>query len=396
MINLFVGIDISKDSFFTTAIDNNNNIVFSISCAMDEQGFATLLNSIYSHSTIDNVIVAMESTGCYHINLFSFLVSKNIKTFVINPILIFNFAKLNMRKTKTDKKDSHTIARFLLANKDSIHQFDISQDLKELRDVSRERESISHLISGIKNEIKGILQTIFPEIVPICNIFTHTMLHFLAAFPSARLINIAQKKDIQKALQNNTKGRKSSISAEDIINKAKYSIASVSIAKELILHEKISTLLHLMEKLNRFTDILTSFCKSIIIQEMEIINSIDGIGDTTAASFIGEIGDIKNFDSPKSLIAFAGIDPTIYQSGKFQGKGKISKRGNKHLRRLIYIMTVNVVRLNSVFKEYFNKRIKDRLPYRKAIMATAHKLVRVIFSMLSHKSTFDYKKVNSL
>ncbi|WP_448589293.1 transposase [Thermodesulfobium sp.] len=93
-------------------------------------------------------------------------------------------------------------------------------------------------------------------------------------------------------------------------------------------------------------------------------------------------------------MAFAGIDPSVFQSGKFEGKSKISKRGNRHLRRVIYIMTVNVIRVNSFFKAYFLKRKQEGLPYKKAILATVHKLVRTIFAMLSHKTLFHVK--NSL
>jgi transposase len=337
----------------------------------------------------------MESTGCYHINLFSFLCSKEINTVILNPLLVANFAKLSLRKTKTDKKDSLTIARFLLVHKDSIGQFSISQDLKDLRDLARERESISHLIAATKNEIKRVLQTTFPELESITNVFTKSMLGFLKEFPSARRIRMAKKNAVVNALELSGKGRKVSISAEDLIAAAKRSVASDSLAKELILPEKISIVLHLMESLDKVASILAELCQSMVIEEMNILTSIDGVGDTSSAAFLAEVGDIRNFQSHKALIAYAGIDPTVYQSGKFQGTSRISKRGNRHLRRILYLMTVGVIRLNATFREYFLSRKKNGLPYRKAVLATAHKLVRVIFAMLSHKSNFSARE-NSL
>ncbi|MFN3739367.1 MAG: transposase [Thermodesulfovibrionales bacterium] len=125
-------------------------------------------------------------------------------------------------------------------------------------------------------------------------------------------------------------------------------------------------------------------------------SSHPGIGDTTGAAFLAEIGDINRFPSHKSLIAYTGLDPTIYQSGKFQGTSRISKRGNRHLRRLVYLMTIGAIRCNAFFKAYFLKRIRDGLPFRKAVLATAHKLLRTIFAMLSHKTFFSVKEVNSL
>lgn len=397
MIKLFVGIDVSKDSFSATGLDSKGNVCFSLSAAMDKSGFSELMKAVSSNcKDLSAVMAAMESTGCYHINLFSFLSDKGTSAVVINPLLISNFAKLSLRKTKTDKKDSLTIARFLLVHKDSIEQFSVSQDTKDFRDIARERESISHLIASTKNEIKRILQTTFPELESICNVFTTTMLMFLKEFPSARFIRATKAKVVAEALEHCGKGRKISISADEIIRAAKNSVASNSLAKELILPQKISTLLHLMEQLDKLSDILSDLCESIAIQEMQIITSIDGVGDSTGAAFLAEIGDISNFSSHKSLIAYAGIDPTVFQSGKFEGTSRISKRGNRHLRRIIYLMTIGVIRCNAFFKAYFLKRKQNGLPFRKAVLATAHKLIRVIFAMLSHKSFFRVKEVNSL
>jgi len=392
LYTLFVGIDVSKDSFSATGIDVKGDIRFSLSAPMDSTGFAQLLKAVKSRSKdLSAVRAAMESTGCYHINLFSFLCDKGINTVVLNPLLICNFAKLSLRKTKTDKKDSLTIARFLLVHKDSIEQFTLSQDLKDLRELARERESITHLIAATKNEVKRLVQTTFPELEAMSNVFTTTMLSFLKEYPSARLIKAAGISAVADALERSGKGRRVSISAEDIIAAAKRSVAAPSLAREIILPEKISTLLHLMEQLGRISDMLTEMCQSMVIEEMQIITSIDGIGDTAGAAFLAEIGDINNFSSYKALIAFAGLDPTVYQSGKFEGTSRISKRGNRHLRRIIYLMALGVIRVNDVFREYFLTRRNNGLPYRKAVLATAHKLVRVIFAMLSHKIAFTVR-----
>ena len=236
MSKLFVGIDVSKDSFSAAGIDVKGNVKFSLSAAMDKGGFSELMKAIASGcKDLSAVMAGMESTGCYHINLFSFLSSKEVKAVVINPLLISNFAKLSLRKTKTDKKDSLTIARFILIHKDSIEQFSISQDIRDFRDIARERESISHLIASTKNEIKRILQSIFPELESICNVFTATLLLFLKEFPSARFIRASKAKVVADALERYGKGRKVSINADDIIKAAKSSIASNSLAKELIL-----------------------------------------------------------------------------------------------------------------------------------------------------------------
>ncbi len=89
------------------------------------------------------------------------------------------------------------------------------------------------------------------------------------------------------------------------------------------------------------------------------------------------------------MIAFAGIDPTIHQSGKFEGIGKISKRGNRHLRRVIFLMAKQVSRDNDFFKAYYSKRRNEGLTFKEAVLATAHKLIRTIFAMLSNRTYFS-------
>jgi transposase len=390
---LFVGIDVSKDSSSARGLGPEGQSCFSLSFPMDSSGFADLLKSIGSHCVdLSEVMVAMESTGCYHLNLYAFLISQGMKTVVINPLIISNFAKLSLRKTKTDKKDALTIAQFVLMHKEAISQIALSQDVQDLRDLARERESLTVLIASIKNDIKRILQRTFPELESICDVFSETMLRFLREFPSARLIKTANPRKIAKALWYADKRKRVSVSAGEIIKAATESVASLSGAKEFILPEKISILFHLIEKQENITKALVKLCKSTMIEDFEIITSIKGISDKTGATFLAEIGKFNDFDSPKKIIAFAGIDPTIHQSGKFEGMSKISKRGNRHLRRVIFLMAKHVSREDTFFKRYYLRRRMEGLSFKEAVLATAHKLIRVIFAMLSNRTYFCAKE----
>jgi transposase len=387
---VFVGIDVSKDFSTAQGIDTTGKKVFYLRFTMNAEGFSELFKAMmrYNENRAD-ITAAMESTGCYHINLFSFLSSEGIACVVVNPLLVTNFARLSLRKTKTDKKDAYTIAQFLFANEKSLSAIAFSQDTQDLKDLARERESLTMLIAGIKNDIKRLLQGTFPELEKLCSPYGETMLHFLRKFPSARLVKAGKKRDIEKALICPEEKRKRvMVSADDIVASAKTSVATPSAAKELILSEKISTLLYLQEKKERITEVLIETCESLRIEELEIIKSLDGVSDITGTSFLAEIGDIKNFTSYKHIIAFAGLDPSIHQSGHYEGRSTISKRGNRHLRRIIFIMTLCAVRCKNVFREYFLRRKQEGLAPKKAILATAHKLIRVIFAMLSKKTLF--------
>ena len=390
MSKVFVGIDVSKDFSTAQGVDKNGKKLFYLRFAMNAGGFSELLKAMMKFTEhITEITVAMESTGCYHINLFSFLSSEGVACVVVNPLLITNFARLSLRKTKTDKKDAQTIAQFLLANEKSLSAIAFSQDTQDIKDLSRERESMTVLISGMKNDIKRLLQGTFPELEKLCSPYGETMLHFLKRFPSARLVRAAKQRDIEKALIcPDEKRKRVMVSAEDIIAAAKSSVASSGAAKELILSEKISTLLYLQEKNERITEVLIETCESLMIEKLDIIRSIDGVNDITGSTFLAEIGDINNFTSYKHIIAFAGLDPSIHQSGQYVGRSTISKRGNRHLRRIIFLMTLCAVRCKNAFREYFLRRKQEGLPPKKAILATAHKLIRVIFAMLSNKTLF--------
>ncbi|MCX5813031.1 MAG: transposase [Proteobacteria bacterium] len=132
----------TEDSFSVFGIDGKEYVIFSLIAGMDRSGFSECMKAISSNSNdLSDVVVAMESTGSYHMNLFSFLTSEEIRTIVVNPLLIINFSKLSLRKTKTDKKVAHTIARFLFAQKDSMDQFFVHQCM-DLKDIARERKFV--------------------------------------------------------------------------------------------------------------------------------------------------------------------------------------------------------------------------------------------------------------
>ena len=390
MYSLLVGIDVSKEGFSAAGIESGGEEVFSKAYGMDSKGFEELLKVVRTHCKEDSeVLMAMESTGCYHINLYSFLSSQGIRTMVVNPLLISNYAKLSLRKTKTDKKDAMTIARFLLDHHKEVSQLSISQEIQDLRDLSRERESLSHLVSATKVEIKRVLRTTFPELETIGDIYTGVMLRLIQEYPSARLVRAAKLKGIAKVLKGPYLGNKLTYTAEEILRTAKSSVATVSPGKEIILQGKIATLLHLQGRLEEITRLLTELCKKTRLDDLDILQSIKGVGPKTAAPFLAEMGSIENFGSYKKLIAFAGLDPSVTQSGQYIGTSRLSKRGNRHLRRAIYLMTASVVSRNTCFKAYFQKRKAEGLAPQKALFATAHKLIRVIFAMLSQRTYFQ-------
>jgi transposase len=387
----FLGIDVSKETFDACCINNKGERRFNLSASMDRKGFEELIKQLSALSVSqESVLVGMESTACYHINLYSFLVSLGYSVMVINPLLISNFVKLQLRKTKTDKKDAYVIAQFLLLYRDSLSQTIVSSDISDLRDLSRQRESLVDQMSSTKNEIKRLLTITFPELEQIAGVFTKSMLRLLCQYPSAASMRQLKRSQIAKILIPGSYGKQTRASVERILKAAQGSVGTSSPTKEIILKQKASLLMQLEQHLQELTDMLIELCQAKIHEDMDILTSVKGIGKNTAMNFLIEMGgDVKQFASHKKLIAMAGLDPALYQSGKIDRKGKISKRGNRHLRRVIWLMTTKVIQFNGRFKHYYLKRKMDGLPYKMAVLATAHKLIRVMFAMLRNKTLFD-------
>jgi transposase len=171
----FVGIDVSKDKFDACGITGDETKFFQFSTTMDRKGFEKLKGRLAAVS-ISSVLIGMESTASYHVNLFSYLVSEGYRVILINPLLISNYVKMQLRKTKTDKKDAVVIAQFLLANGDTLVQRTTPALISDLRDLSRQRESLVDEMTSLKIEIKQLLNITFPELEHMAGIFTKSIL----------------------------------------------------------------------------------------------------------------------------------------------------------------------------------------------------------------------------
>ena len=388
----FLGIDISKDKFDAYCVDVNGEKQFYLSCSMDRAGFEKLVGHMDNLSIPkENLLIGMESTACYHMNLFSFLLAGGYTAVVINPLLIANFVKMQLRKTKTDKKDALVIAQFLLMYVDTLTQISISPHVSDLRDLSRQRESLLNQMMALKCDMKRLLTMTFPELEKLTGVFTKSILQLLSRFPSAHAIVQADPAEITQLLIDHSMGRNSATTTQAIIQAARSSVGTTSPSRELILKQKADVLIHLEGHLKELTAMMIELCRSDMGDDIDIMTSLRGIGEKTATNFLVEMGgDIRKFKDHKKLIAMAGLDPAIYQSGKHDGQGRITKRGNRHLRRVIWLMTIRVIQFNDCFRQHYQKRRQDGLPFKKAVLATAHKLLRVIYAMLTQRKTFCY------
>lgn len=295
-----------------------------------------------------------------------------------------------MRKTKTDRKDAFTIAEFLMREQEHLLVQGPTHRFTELRDLSKRREKLVNQMTSVKNNMNRILSVTFPELETITGLFTKSTLRLLAQFPSASAIRKAGYDAVAGVVIARSKGRKSSASVCVLMDAAAASVGVTSPAKDIIVRQEASLLLHLEERAQETTQLLMDLCDQSMKKDMEILTPMKGIGEKTAVNFLVEMGgDVQAFKNYKKLIAAAGLDPSPYQSGTYERTSRISKKGNRHLRRVIWLMTRRVITSNDLFRAYYPKRRTGGLPYKMAVLATAHKLIRLLFAMLVYQTRFE-------
>ncbi|MFK5881139.1 MAG: IS110 family transposase [Sulfurospirillum sp.] len=389
MYKQFCGIDISQDSFDITLLEGSGEIKLQEKLTMDRKGFDTLLEYLSSYSK-DKLLVSMEATGIYHLPLLSFLLENSFKSVVINPILIKSFiGSTTLRKTKNDKKDATSIALFSLKSYQSLH-LATPDAIESIRPLIRERESLSKEIARLKTEIKANLVQLFPELAKFTNIFTKSILNLLLQAPSRKAVRNLKKQKIQKLLDS-TSGNKVKITADEILSLAKNSIAVSDKYLEKVLTSKIRRLITIQNELSILDEELRNSLEDTDINDdIELLQSIPGIGAVTSKNFMVEVSSVDKFKSVKQLCAFIGIDPSVRQSGtSVNYRGKISKRGNANLRRTIWQMAIGTIRSCEKFNAYFTKKREEGKKFKQAVIAVANKLLKTIFILLKNKTKFD-------
>jgi len=142
---------------------------------------------------------------------------------------------------------------------------------------------------------------------------------------------------------------------------------------------------HLTELLKEIGALAKSF------EEYRLIQSVPGIGDKIAATIISEIGDINQFGNPKKLVAYAGLDPSVFESGKFKASiNRITKRGSSRLRQTLYTAVqcgLTKGRNKKIIAFYERKRNKGK-PHKLALIACANKLVHWLYALLKRQEVF--------
>ena len=385
---IYVGIDIAKLNHFASAISSEvEELIKPFKFTNDADGFQ-LLSSHLDSLPDDSFIIGLESTAHYGDNLVRFLVNEGHKICVINPIQTSTLRKNNIRKTKTDKVDTYIIAKALMLQQS--HRFITVSDinLMDLKALGRFRQKSLKQRTRLKIQLKTYVDETFPEL----QYFFKSGLHQRAVYallkeaPSARDVASMHLTHLAHLLEVASHGHFKKETASQLRVLARKSVGSPDSALSIQVVHAIEQIELLDSQIDHVEAEMTDIMKYLD----SVIMTIPGIGYINGGMILGEIGDIRRFPGPKQLLAFAGLDPSVYQSGNFQAKRtRMSKRGSKVLRYALMNAAHNVVKNNSTFKAYYDAKMAEGRTHYNALGHCAGKLVRIIYKMLTDKVEFN-------
>lgn len=387
-MTILVGIDVAKDKHDCFIMNSKGEVLAkSFTIFNNKEGFDFLYEKIQSISSSDNIKVGLEATGHYSYNIIGFLLNKGLATFILNPLHTNLYRKsLSLRKTKTDKIDSKTIAMMLLSDVSLKSYSDISYHNEDLKSLTRYRFSKVEERAKLKTSLSRLAQILFPELEKLVPTLHMTSIYqLLEEFPSASAIASVHLTRLTNLLSKASKGHYDRETAIKIRDAAKNSIGSNIPAKSLELKHTIK----LIRALTIDIDEIEAEISKMMDKIASPITTIPGIGRNMGAMIISEIGDFSRFSSPDKILAYAGYSPSTYQSGKLDNcYAHMEKRGSRYLRYALFQATQRVCHLDSTFSAYLAKKRAEGKHYYIAISHAVKKLVRVIFHLEKTKQAF--------
>lgn len=379
-----IGIDISKFKHDCFIYDDVIGEVIVNNCSFDNnrkglQQFIDLLKPFDN----SNVHIGLEATGHYGLNLKLFLEKNNYSFMEFNPLLVKEFNKsLSLRRTKTDKVDAVVIAQKLMSVPYKPNPTKYYHKLG-IKSLSRLRETLVKQRSKYMVQITNILDILFPEFKSFfSNHFSRTSLYILQKYKTVDKISNMRDFD---TLRSFSKGRFKYSQFIKLKDLAKNSIGESNEYFELQLQILLNLYFEINSKIISLDEQISTFVKDL----NPPILSIPGIGDISCAVIISEFANISNFSSSSKLLSFAGLEPSIIQSGTMLSNGKMVKRGSGYLRQALMNVAMVVIAQNSTFYDYYYKKRSEGKCHRIALSHVCKKLVRIIYKLETQNIQFN-------
>ena len=409
MMNPVIGLDVAKgESQVQAFLDKKQPYKKSFKVAHTLEGLSSLLDFIREVEDVSGgrPPIVLESTGHYHTPIVQYFEDRGYLLIIVNPLISYRAKSSSLRKVKTDIIDAHHLCE--LYYKEDLEPYkQRGIQLLNLRNLTRQHENITGMFVQTKLQFQAVLDQVFPEYCGVFgSLYSDVSLLTLQAFSTSEEVLEASEETIANKIKELCKSRSQqwansqaeklmAAAAQNPFQKVLYHSLSLS------LNMYINMLLEYKKHLSTLEDEIDALAKHI--EECKIIRSIPGIGEKIAATIISEIGEIDRFNHPKKLVAFAGIDPSIFESGTFKGTlNRITKRGSSRLRHALYMAvkcairdcrkqktTDEIIPRNKRLREFYDKKREEGKPFKVAVIACANKLLHWIYALLKSKSAFQ-------
>ena len=387
-----VGIDIGKNHHEASIVSpEGKQIGRSLRFATTHKGADSLMSFIFKNIGNSPCVFGMEATGHYWYPIYSFIKAKGYTIYVINPIQSDSLRKMYIRQTKNDSIDS-----FLIAEVIRFGQFGTTsmadENILAMRQLCRYRDSVISSRTEIKLRIGTIMEQIFPEYEKqFSSLWVSTSMGILEKYLTPENIENAPIDELFEIIKDKSHNRLTRAKAISI-KEAAADTFGIKIAQDAFSFQ----LKQLIDRMN-FLDKQIEALDCQILEYYEkfdcYLHTIPGIGIIGAATILAEIGDISRFKNSSSLIAFAGIDPTVRQSGEFNSThNHMSKRGSPYLRHAIFLAATTCSFHNSPLNAYYKKKRDQGKHHLTATGAVARKLTTVIYAVLRDSKPYEPKK----
>ena len=387
-----VGIDIGKNHHEASIVSpEGKQIGRSLRFATTHKGADSLMSFIFKNIGNSPCVFGLEATGHYWYPIYSFLKAKGYTIYVINPIQSDSLRKMYIRQTQNDSIDS-----FLIAEVIRFGQFGTTsmadENILAMRQLCRYRDSLISSRTEIKLRIGTIMEQIFPEYEKqFSSLWVSTSMGILEKYLTPENIENAPIDELFEIIKDKSHNRLTRAKAISI-KEAAADTFGIKIAQDAFSFQ----LKQLIDRMN-FLDKQIEALDCQILEYYEkfdcYLHTIPGIGMIGAATILAEIGDISRFKNSSSLVAFAGIDPTVRQSGEFNSThNHMSKRGSPYLRHAIFLAATTCSFHNSPLNAYYKKKRDQGKHHLTATGAVARKLTTVIYAVLRDSKPYEPKK----
>jgi len=334
-----------------------------------------------------NISIGLEATGHYWLSLYDVLTKQGYPVVVINPLQIAAYRKSGVRKVKNDRTDAIWIADFVRIANIPASSRDIPA-LLQLRELSRFRFWLSEQIGDCKRKLVTILDRVFPEYERLfSSVFITSSRAMLQEAVSAQDFADFDLQELTDLLAKTSRGRFGQEKARQIQTQARQSIGVGFLANAA--QVEMRCLLAQIELLEEQQAEVEAAEEELMAQIPQYITTIPGVGAVTGAAILAEIGDVARFENEDKLVAYAGIDATVNQSGQFQGtKMHMSKRGSPYLRLALWQAASMALQHNDELRAYYDKKIAEGKAHGTALGAVCRKLLIRIYVVLKENRPY--------